>query len=90
MIAHGGLAVVYGGLTRGRARLDTLPAARGFLIDGTSEPAPVGSPAGAGGFTTVAADDLDGDRHSELLAGAPFAAPHSRANAGAAVVFFAR
>jgi hypothetical protein len=90
MIVHGSLAVLYGGPTRTRVRLDALPAARGFLLAGTAEPAPAGSPAGSGGYTSVAAGDLNADGRAELLAGAPFAAHEDRPNAGSVSVLTVR
>ena len=87
MVAHGSIAVLYGGQAHSRVRLDAIPAARGFLVDGTVEPAPPGSPAGAGGFAAVAAGDLDGDGAAELLAGAPFAAHGNRPSGGSAYLY---
>ena len=87
MVADGSLAVVYGTATQRTVRLDAIPAGRGFLVDGSMEPAASGSPPGRGGFATTAAGDLDGNRRAELLAGAPFASHEGRANAGSAYLF---
>jgi hypothetical protein len=90
MVAHGSISVLYGSRAHGRIRLDAIPAARGFLVDGTVEPAAPGSPAGTAGFTTVAAGDLDGDGFSELLAGAPLAGHGDRPGSGSAYVYAVR
>jgi len=87
MVANGSLAVVYGTATHRTLRLDAMPASRGFLVDGSIEPAPSGSSPGRGGFASTAAGDLDGNGRAELLAGAPFASHESRANAGSAYLF---
>jgi hypothetical protein len=87
MVANGSLAVVYGTATHRTVRLDAIPAGRGFLVDGSMEPAPSGSPPGRGGFVSSAAGDLDGNGRAELLAGAPFASHEGRPNAGSAYLF---
>jgi FG-GAP repeat protein len=90
MVAHGSIAVLRGGPARSRLRLDAMPAARGFLIDGGAEPAAAGSPAGTGGFTAVGAGDLDGDGAAEVLAGAPLAGHQDRPFGGSAYVYDVR
>ena len=89
MVAHGSLVVLFASSSRSRVRLDALPADRGFLVDGTLEPPPSGSPAGRGGFTSAAAGDLTADGRAEILAGAPYAAREGRPNAGSAYLYVA-
>lgn len=80
--SRGNAYVVFGRSKPGSIRLSRL-GRRGFRIDGTHSRADFG--------TSVAAiPDLNGDRRTELVVGAPLASPHRRPGAGAAYVLFGK
>lgn len=85
LLAGGSIALVPG---RSTAPVTSL-GARGTWIDGHLEPGDIYSTPGQGGLLTVGPGaDLDGDGHTDLVAGAAAADHSALANSGSAYVFF--
>lgn len=93
----GRIGVVLGGLPPGTAYFDVSPifgAGTGSGTDSGSTPllqasqfATGGGPLAFAGWSVMTVGDLDGDKQSDFIVGAPAASPGGRMNAGSAFVY---